>query len=64
MPKNTTRKSAKTTINKVTKHTSAKAVSKSTSSKKIARLPSLVEFRSKIHAKGKPLSQMVIEGRR
>ena len=38
--------------------------SKTTSVKKtVRRMPSLAEFRNKIHIKGKPLSQIVIEER-
>lgn len=63
MQKNTPHKGSKTRIKKVTKHDGGTTANKSATSKKIARFESLAEFRSKIHARGKPLSQIVIEGR-
>lgn len=64
MKKNVMSKNSKSnTINPKVK-APALAANKTSSSKKVNRLTSMAEFRSKITPKGKALSKMVIEGRR
>jgi hypothetical protein len=63
MRKVSTHKQVKNSINKIAKHANGKKVVKPAAAKSLTSMPSLAEFRSKIHVKGKPLSQIINEGR-